>query len=113
MPGGFYFAVRATLSLSGSAAGKGVVNPKNDDGSNDRYELPLDVDAMNPLRTEHGKQIAAHNRPLDAENNIQDQAFTLFVHDFTGDKTRDQSQHNPTNNRHFNLRWLSASNFNP
>ena len=68
MPGGFYFAVRATLSLSGSAAGKGVINHKNDDRSHDRYEHTVDVDAINALCTEHGKQIAAHNRADDAQN---------------------------------------------
>jgi hypothetical protein len=90
--------------LNRSAASERVINYQNDDGSNNRYEHAVDVDAIDTLRTEHGKQIATHNRANNAENDIQYQAFTLLVYDFASDKPCDQPKHNPTDNRHFDLR---------
>jgi hypothetical protein len=57
-------AVREKLNRS---AARERVNYQNDNGSNHRHKHAVDVNAIDALRTEQGKQIAAYNR---ANNTI-------------------------------------------
>jgi hypothetical protein len=68
-----------------------VVNPKNNDGSNNRYEQAVYVQARHAVSTEHAEEKASDDCAHNSENNIEKDTFSALVNDLAAYKPGDKA----------------------
>jgi hypothetical protein len=88
------------LLLSRSSACDGVINYQDNNSTHDCHEHAVDVHAIDSLGAEYRKQVSSYYRTDHAQDDVKDNTFALFVYDFTCDKSGDQTQNNPADDRH-------------
>ena len=94
-----YCAVLAVLkSKQTTAAHYGMVDDEHDHRADDSNEDAVEVQTCNRSGAEGREQIATHDRPDDAEYEIENEPLTRFVDDLACDETGDETQNEPCNN---------------
>src|SRR5262249_9303339 len=89
------------MGTRGAAARNRVVYQEHHDRADDGHEHAPQVESCYACGTYKGEQEPPGNRADDPEENIEDDAPTLLVHDLAGDKAGDQAQDDPTDDGHF------------
>jgi len=83
-----------------ATAGNRVVQQEHHDRADDGHEHAPQVESRYTCSAYKREQKPPGNRADDPEDNVQDDASTLLVHDLAGDKTGDQTQDDPADNGH-------------
>jgi hypothetical protein len=78
--------------------------------SDDSDNKAVEVKAHNLMRTEERKQPAPDKRSDNSENGVEDQAAALVIYDPVGDEAGNQSQNDPRDDRHDDLRLCPKEN---
>src|SRR5262252_6927726 len=83
-----------------ASAGNRVVQQKHHDRADDGHEHAPQVESRYTCNAYKREQEPPGNRADDPEDNVQDDASTLLVHDLAGDKAGDQTQDDPADDGH-------------
>src|SRR6476660_4652219 len=84
-----------------AAAADGMIDPQHQHGADDRDQHAPDVESGDAGLADHVEEIAADHGADDAEHDVHQDALTGADIDLARDEARDQAQHNPGYNRHF------------
>jgi len=76
-------------------ANKSVVYDQHDHRADYSDEHAVNVESSHAGVTESVENPTANDRSDDPENNIQHNAFTALIDQFTGDESADQSHYQP------------------
>src|SRR5215831_10950941 len=88
------------MALYAASAGNRVVQQEHHDRADDGHEHAPQVESCYACGTSKGEQEPPGNRADDPEEDIEDDARTLLVHDLAGDKAGDQAQDDPADDGH-------------
>src|SRR5689334_22780035 len=100
------------MGLSGGSApaGNSVVDDQDHNCPDHSDDHAVDVEAGDPRAAERREDEAPHDRSDDTEHDVHDHAFTALVHDLAGDESRDETENNPSEQRHNDLRsWIKSA----
>ena len=85
-----------------------MIGPEHNARAGDSNKNAVEIEARDARDANGGEQIAADHSANDAENHVEQQ--TLNSGNYQGhlarDKTRDQPQNNPGENRHWRIPLL-------
>src|SRR5260370_29788609 len=88
-------------AVAGPAPGEQARNGHQDDGADHGHDQAFDIEAVDHVFAEQQtRQPAADDGAQNTENNVAHDAVAAATHQHAGDPAREQSENNPTNNRH-------------
>src|SRR6266487_1665952 len=77
-----------------------MVDHQEDNGTDDGDQEAIEVEPCHAGHAEEVEEPAADDSPYDAEQDVQDDPLAGSIYDLAGDKSRDESQDDPCENRH-------------
>src|SRR5260370_15320701 len=99
-------------AVAGPAPGEQARNGHQDDGADHGHDQAFDIEAVDHVSAEQQtRQPAADDGAQNTENDVAYDAVAATTHEHAGDPACEQSENNPTNNRHLskNLHFLYFS----
>jgi hypothetical protein len=80
-----------------------VVDPKHDDGTDNRDEHAPEIEAGDASRTNRAEDKAADDRPNDTKDKVEKNTLAGPINDFAPNEPSDQAEYDPPNDGHASL----------
>jgi hypothetical protein len=77
-----------------------VIDNEDHDRADNSDDKAVNIEARNPRSAKHIEEKAADDGANYAENDIEDEAFTTAIDNLAADKTGNEAQNEPSENRH-------------
>src|SRR5262245_4696022 len=87
--------LRTLSEMLRAAAADGVIDPKHQDGADDRDQHAPDIESGDAARAENTKQRTHDHDSDNTEHYSHNDALPVADIDLARDEARDQAQHNP------------------
>jgi hypothetical protein len=93
-------SLRSKLYGSSLTSGKGVINPKDYDRTNNCNYHAIDIETRYSRRAKKTEYNSPHDRADNAKRDVEQQALALLVDNLAPDKSCNEAEYDPTNNGH-------------